>query len=51
MVNFGASGQIPPLAQKVVPSVQMIHRDTDPNIYNQISQAASQQRNQQIKIP
>ena len=38
MVNFGTSDQIPPLAQKIAPSVQRIRRDTDPNIYNQILQ-------------
>ena len=31
MVNFRTSGQIPPSAQKIVPSVQRIHRDIDPN--------------------
>ena len=51
MVNFGISGQIPPSAQKIAPSVQRIHRDTDPNIYNQRLQAASQQRTQQTEIP
>ena len=51
MVNFGTSGQIPSLAQRIVPSVQKIHRDIDPNIYNQKLQAANQQRIQQIKIP
>ena len=35
IVNFGTSGQIPPSAQKIAPSVQMIHRDIDPNIYNE----------------
>ena len=51
MVNFSTSGQIPSLAQKIAPSVQRIHRDTDLNIYNQRLQAANQQRTQQIKIP
>ena len=51
MVNFGTSGQIPPSAQKIAPSVQRIRRDTDPNIYNQRLQAASQQMTQQIEIP
>ena len=51
MVNFGTSGQIPPSAQKIAPSVQRIRRDTDPNIYNQRLQAANQQRTQQIEIP
>ena len=35
MVNFGTVGQIPSLAQKIAPSVQIIHRDIYPNIYNQ----------------
>ena len=51
MVNFGTSGQIPSSAQKIAPSVQRIHRDTDPSIYNQRLQAASQQRTQQIEVP
>ena len=51
MVNFGTSGQIPSLAQKIATSVQRIHRDTDPNIYNQRLQVANQQRTQQIEIP
>ena len=51
MVNFGTSGQIPPLAKKIAPPVQRIHRDTDPNVYNQRLQAANQQRTQQIEIP
>ena len=51
MVNFGISGQIPSSAQKIAPSVQRIHRDIDPNIYNQRLQVANQQRTQQIKIP
>ena len=46
MVNFGTSGQIPPPAQKIAPSVQMIRRDTDPNINSQRLQAANQQRTQ-----
>ena len=49
MVNFRTSCQIPPLAQKIAPLVQRIHRD--PNIYNQRLQAASQQRTQQTEIP
>jgi hypothetical protein len=32
IVNFGTSGQVPPLAQKIAPSVQRIRRDVDPNI-------------------
>ena len=51
MVNFGTSGQIPLLVQKITPSVQRIHRDVDPNIYNQRLQAANQQKTQQIEIP
>ena len=35
MIDFGTSGQIPPSAQKITPSVQRICRDIDPNIYNQ----------------
>ena len=34
-----------------MPLVQRIHRDIDPNIYNQRIQAANQQRTQQIEIP
>ena len=51
MVNFGTSGRIASSAQKIAPSVQRIHRDIDPNIYNQRLQAANQQRTQQIEIP
>ena len=51
MVGFGTSGQIPSSAQKIAPSVQRIHKDTDPSIYNQRLQAANQQRTQQIEIP
>ena len=51
MINFGTSGHITLLAQKIAPSVQRIHRDIDHNIYNQRLQAASQQRTQQIEIP
>jgi len=51
MVNFGTSGQIPPSAQKIAPSVQRIRRDTDPNIYNQRLQAINKQRTQHIEIP
>ena len=51
MVNFGTSSQIPSSAQKIAPSVQMIHRDIDPNIYSQRLQAANQQRTKQIEIP
>ena len=51
MVNFGTSGQIPLLAQKIAPSVQRIGRDTYPNIYNHRLQVANQQRTQQIEIP
>ena len=41
MVNFGTSGQISSSAQKIAPAVQRIHRDIDPNIYNQRLQAAN----------
>ena len=51
MVNFGTSGQIPSLAQKIAPSVQRIRRDMGPNIYSQRLQAANQHRTQQIEIP
>ena len=51
MINFGTSGHIPSLAQKIAPLVQRIGRDTDPNVYNQRLQAANQQRTQQIEIP
>ena len=37
--------------KKIAPLVQRIHRDTDPNIYNQRFQAANQQRTQQIEFP
>ena len=43
MGNFGTSGQIPLLSQKIAPSVQRIHRDIDPSIFNQRFQAANQQ--------
>ena len=42
MINFGTSGHIPSSAQKIAPSIQKIHRDIDPNIYNQGLQAANQ---------
>ena len=51
MVNFGTSGQIPSLAQKIMPSVQRIRRNIEPNIYNQRLQAANQQMTQQIEVP
>ena len=51
MVNCGTSSQIPSLAQKIAPSIQRIHRDTDPNIYNHRLRATNQQRTQQIEIP
>ena len=51
MVNFDTSGQIPSLAQKIASSIQRIHRDTDPSIYNQRLQAATQQWTQQMEIP
>ena len=51
MANFGTSGQIPPSAQKIAPSVQRIRRDTDPNISNQRFQTVNQQGARQIDIP
>ena len=51
MINFGTSGHIPSSAQTIAPSIQRIHRDIDPNVYNQRLQAANQQRTQQIEIP
>ena len=51
MVNFGTSGQIPPSAQKIAPSVQKIRRDTDPNIFDQRLQILNHQRTRQIDIP
>ena len=51
MVNFGTTGQILSSAQKIAPSVQTIHRDTDPSIYNHRLQVVNQQRTQQIEIP
>ena len=51
MVNFGTSGQIPSLAQKIAPSVQRNRRDIDLDIYNQRLQAVNQQMTQQIEIP
>ena len=35
----------------MAPSIQRIHRDIDPPIYNQRLQAANQRRTQQIEIP
>jgi hypothetical protein len=32
IVSFGTSTQVPLSAQKIVPSVQRIHRDVDPNV-------------------
>ena len=43
MVNFGTLGQISPSAQKIAPSVQRIHRDIDPNVFNQRFQVVNQQ--------
>ena len=43
MVNFVTLGQIPPLAQKIAPSVKRICRDIDPNIFNQRFQIVNQQ--------
>jgi hypothetical protein len=34
-----------------VPSVQRIHRDVDPNVFNQKLQATNQQGTRQIDIP
>ena len=51
MVNFGTSGQIPPSAQKIAPLVQRIHRDTNPNVFNQRFQTVNQQGARQIDIP
>ena len=51
MVNFGTSGQIPPLAQKIAPLVPRIRRDIDPNVFNQRFQAVNQQGARQIEIP
>jgi len=41
VINFGTSGYIPSLAQKIAPSIQMIRRDIDPNVYNQRLQAVN----------
>ena len=41
MINFGTSGHIPTSAQKIAPSIQRMHRDIDPYVYNQRLQAAS----------
>ena len=49
MVNFGTSGQIPPL--KIAPLGQRIHSDTDPNVFNQRFQTLNKQGDQQIDIP
>ena len=48
MVKCGTSGQIPPSAQKIAPSVQRIHRDTDPNVFNQRFQIVNRQGARQI---
>jgi hypothetical protein len=50
IVNFGTSGQVPSLAQKIALSVQRIHRDVDHNIFNQRLQVANQQGTRQIDI-
>ena len=34
MINFGTSGHMPSSAQKIALSIQRIHRDIDPNVYN-----------------
>ena len=44
MINFGTSGHISSLAQKIAPSIQRIRRDIDPNVYNQRPQVANQER-------
>ena len=51
MVHFGTSGQIPPSAQKIAPSVQRIRRETYPNVFNQRFQTVNQQAARQIDIP
>jgi hypothetical protein len=51
IVNFGMLGQVTPLAQKIAPSIQRIHRDVDPNVFNQRLQLANQQGTRQIDIP
>ena len=51
MVNFGTLCQIPPSAQKIAPSVQMIRRDIDPNVFNQRFQIVNQQGARQIDTP
>ena len=51
VINFGTSGHIPLSAQKIAPSIQRIHRDIDPRVYNQRLQAANQQMTQYIEIP
>ena len=51
MINFGTLDHIPSSTQKIAPSIQRIHRDIDPYVYNQRLQVASQQRTQQIEIP
>ena len=51
MINCGTSGQIPPSAERIAPSVQRIRRDIHPNIFNQRFQAVNQQGAQQIDIP
>ena len=50
VINFGTSGHIPSLAQKIAPSIQRIRRDIDPYVYNQRLQVANQQRTQQTEI-
>ena len=35
MIKFGTSGHIPLSAQKIAPSIQRIHREIDPYVYNQ----------------
>ena len=35
VINFGTSGHIPSSAQKIASSIQRIHRDINPYVYNQ----------------
>ena len=51
MVNFGTSGQIPPSTQKRASSIQRIHRDTDPIVFNQRFHTVNQQGARHIDIP
>jgi hypothetical protein len=51
MVNFGMLGQVPMSAKQIAPLVPRIHRDVDPNIFNQRLMAANQQGTRQADIP